>query len=107
MNEIAATIVQQLGGIKLLRLMLGTRQVLYNETGICFDMAGCSRVNRIQIKYDKGEDTYQVKFLKYRFVGPALILVAEYTDIYCDQLRDLIESETGLYLRPIHIQRLS
>lgn len=106
MNEIAETIVQQLGGLALLRLMLGTRQVLFNEKSIHFDIHGCSHVNRVQIEYDDGLDTYRVKFFNYRPANIALTLIANHEDIYCDQLVSLIESETGLYLRSVRIQRV-
>ena len=106
MNEIAEIIVQQLGGLALLRLLLGTRRVLFNEKGIRFDIHGCKKINQIQIEYDESMDTYQVKFLHYRPARMDLSLIANYEETYCDQLVSLIESETGLYLRPVHIQRV-
>jgi hypothetical protein len=106
MNEITETIVQQLGGLVLLRLLLGTRQVLFNDKGIRFDIHGCKKINQIQIEYDKGVDAYQIKFLHYPQARTDLSLIAHYKEIYCDQLVSLIESETGLYLRPVRIQRV-
>jgi uncharacterized protein YwlG (UPF0340 family) len=106
MNQIAKTIVDQLGGMGLLRLLLGTRQVLFNDQGIRFDIHGCKKINCIKIEYNAGTDLYDVKFLRNNPSAYQLGLhaVAEYDEIYADQLRELIESETGLFLGPIRIQ---
>jgi hypothetical protein len=104
MNEITETIVQQLGGLALLRLMLGTRQVTFNDRGIRFDIHGCSKINCVQIDYDAGMDLYKMKFFHVSGRKASLNLIAEYDDVYADQLCDMIESETGLFLGPVRIQ---
>ena len=101
-NETAKTIIQQLGGLTLLRLLLGTRKVLFNDNGIRFDIHGCRKINHIKIEYNEGADLYDVKFFRYDKLS--LRVIAEYDDVYADQLCDMIESETGLFLGPIRIQ---
>lgn len=104
MNEIAENIVQQLGGLALLRLMLGTRQVTFNDRGIRFDIRGCAKINYVQIEYDAGMDLYQMKFFRVSASKASLTLVSECDDLYADQLCDIIESKTGLFLGPVRIQ---
>jgi hypothetical protein len=41
-------------------------------------------------------DTYKVEFINVR--GTNVKTVAEADDIYCDQLKELVEQKTGLYL---------
>ena len=98
------TIVDQLGGLTLLRLLLGTRQVIFNENGICFDIQGCAKINRVQIEYDAGMDLYKMKFFRVPAPKAPLNLVAKYEEVYADQLCDMIEFETGLFLGPMRIQ---
>ncbi len=104
MNEIAETIVQQLGGLALLRLMLGTRRVTFNDHGIRFDIRGCAKINYVQIDYDAGMDLYQMKFFRVSTSKASLNLVSEYDGVYADQLCDIIESKTGLFLGLVRIQ---
>lgn len=106
MNTIAATIVEQLGGLGLLRLLLGTHKVVFDAKGIHFDIQGCAKINRIQIAYRESVDLYRITFFHYRPSKTALDLIADYEEVYADQLREMIESETGLFLRPIRIQRV-
>jgi hypothetical protein len=47
-------------------------------------------------------DLYEVKFFRYDKLN--LRVIAEYEDVYADQLCNLIESETGLFLGPMRIQ---
>ena len=88
----------------MLRLLLGTRQVIFNDHGIHFDIHGCAKINRVQINYDAGMDLYKIKFLHVSGCKASLNLVAEYNDIYADQLCGMIESETGLFLGPFRIR---
>ena len=104
MNEIVKTIIDQLGGAGLLRLMLGTRQLIFNDHGIRFDIHGCSKINRVQIDYDAGMDLYKMKFFHVSGRKASLNLIAEYDEVYADQLCDMIKSETGLFLGPMRIQ---
>jgi uncharacterized protein YwlG (UPF0340 family) len=103
-NETAKTIIQQLGGLTLLRLLLGTRKVLFNDKGIDFDIQGCAKINRVHIEYDAGMDLYKMKFFRVPASKAPLNLVAQYEEVYADQLCDMIESETGLFLGPLRIQ---
>lgn len=41
-------------------------------------------------------DTYKVEFVKVR--GTTAKTIREVADVYCDQLKELVEKSTGLYL---------
>ena len=106
MNTIAATIVERLGGLSLLRLLLGTHKVVFDAKGIHFDIQGCAKINRAQIAYRESVDLYWITFFHYRPSKMVLDLIADYEKVYADQLRGMIESETGLFLRPMRIQKV-
>jgi len=50
-------------------------------------------INKVSITLDPA-DTYTVRF--YRIRSTNFKLVAEYSDVYCDQLKTIFESTTGL-----------
>lgn len=92
--EVARTIVQQLGNEAL--TLLGANNVLANGPGLQFNIRGCRKINRIQIVLDPS-DTYTLTFAKISQRGLDYKVVATVADVYCDQLHDIIEAQTGLY----------
>jgi hypothetical protein len=92
--QVARTIIEQMGGARKLRLMIAADIVLGpKDVGIKFK--GSRKINHVNIEL-AADDTYTVAFS--RIWGIKCKLVAEYTMIYWDQLVDLFERETGLYL---------
>ena len=103
---IANTIIQQLGNVTL--SMLGAHTLIDLGDGLQFQIRGSKTINQIQIILDPC-DTYTVKFCKLSTEKKHLgsipytemnwSVVSSFSDIYCDMLCDLIEKETGLYVR--------
>ena len=96
-REIAETIALQLGGLRRLGVMVDLKfaEVVPNGLAFRFKARAAKRINHIAIKLEPS-DTYTVEFWSVR--AGACRKVSEYSDVYADSLRRIIESETGLYL---------
>lgn len=101
-QEVAHTILRQLGGLGKLRAMIGIHSVVAlgesdqeDRGGVQFGFKGSHKVNKCRIILDHS-DTYT--FELWKITKKSWTKVYELTDIYCDMLIDLFESETGLYL---------
>lgn len=94
--SIAQTILEQLGGRRFVS-MTGAKNFGDTGNGLAFQIPASltkNRINAVKIELDPS-DTYIVKFLR---IGRAdLKVVSQHSMIYCDQLEDLFERETGLY----------
>ena len=96
-QEIAKVILSQWGGNKFIT-MTGARN-LFSLTeqlgGLSFKLP---KFSGVEINYVKillnGSDLYDVEF--GRIYGNKYTVLNTYSDIYCDQLRELFETETGL-----------
>ena len=93
--EIAQIILTQLGGAKRLKLMTGATQFIAVENGLAFSFMARAHYNHIQIRLTPA-DLYTVRFSKYR--GVSLVREKEITDLFNDQLKEVFEEETGLFL---------
>ncbi len=97
-RAIAHTTLAQLGGSGKLQAMIGAHNFTSDEKGtLGFHFKGCRKANILQIELDPS-DTYNVKFLKFNKRTLELKDVKEYTMVYADQLKEIVESFTGLYL---------
>lgn len=100
----ADIILQQLGGSRRLAMMIGAKEFFSDSNGstLIFRIAMCDTVNRIRITLN-GLDLYNVQFEKVgrmnrkTFSFPVTV-ADEFTNIYAEDLKGLIESQTGLYL---------
>ena len=90
---VANIIAQQIGGKAF--YMLGTRYKVGDEKSLRFDIRGCSKISHIRITLDPS-DTYTVEFMKVRKMSCKNVEILH--DIYADQLHEIIERKTGLYL---------
>ena len=81
-----------------LRAMLGTKMIIRTETGIRFDLHGAlHRVTLCSLDYDAGLDLFTLRFYKNkRFEGN--VVVKEFDSLFFDQLKEVFENYTGLYL---------
>ena len=81
-----------------LRAMLGTRLIIRTETGIRFDLHGAlHRVTLCALDYDAGLDLFKLRFYKNkRFEGN--VVVKEFDALFFDQLKEVFEEYTGLFL---------
>ena len=95
--SIAKEILSQLGGNRFVAMTGAKNLAETSKGGLAFQLPANltkNRINAVRIELDPS-DTYVVKFLK--ITSSALKTVAEYDHIYCDQLVELFERETGLY----------
>lgn len=54
-------------------------------------------INAVKVAYNDGMDTYIMTFLNTRLkLNSDNQIIKKYDEVYCDQLIDLFESETGL-----------
>lgn len=93
--DAATTILSQLGGNSFLA-MTGARDLLGDEATLQFKLPrgakdGC---NAVRVELDPS-DTYTVRF--YRIRGLNIATLAEVSMVYADSLRQVFESQTGLY----------
>lgn len=94
--SIAHTILEQLGGKRFVA-MTGAKNFGDTGNGLAFQIPAKltkNRINAVKIELDPS-DTYIVKFL--RIGRSELKTISQHTMIYCDQLEELFERETGLY----------
>lgn len=93
--EIAKTILSQLGG-KLV-CMTGARDLIGHPDGLSFKFPAPtpSKGNHCQITL-LPSDTYRVTFRHLR--SKHVKTVVTFEGVYCDQLMDIFEQQTGLYL---------
>lgn len=93
--EIAKIILDQLGGQRRLVVMTGANNFIAVKNGLSFKLK--SRIaNYVKIVLN-GNDLYDIEFQK--LIGTKSKKVAEYNDIYFDQLIPIVEKETGMYLK--------
>ncbi len=112
-RQIANTILTQMGGAGKLKLMTGAKNFIALDSGVSFEFPTVHRRNYIKVTLEP-DDTYTVEFGRKKRITPGLMgamdpekpismedfytKISEHTDIYFDQLKELFEKETGLYL---------
>lgn len=94
---VAKTIAEQLGGTGKLHAMIGAHAFTGGANNLLFMFKARAKngANVVDIILN-GMDTYDVAFYKMR--GSKHSVVSKETDIGCENLKQYIESETGLYL---------
>jgi hypothetical protein len=98
-NQIAETTLQQLGGSGRLSAMIGASKFAHSKDGaLTFHFKGFKKANVIKIELDKANDVYVVSFYKYNQKTFDCPMVAQYTWVYADDLKNVIEIYTGLHL---------
>jgi antirestriction protein len=93
--QVAKTILEQLGGAGRLQVMTGAYNFVAYPNGVSFKFKN-RKVNYVKITLN-GMDLYDIEFLKLTVNSQKK--VAEFEDIYFDQLIDIFEDTTGMYLR--------
>ncbi len=104
-KQVAETILSQMGGYNRLSAMIGAKHLFQVEEGgkcgLSFRFGGSKVHNYCRVLLN-GNDLYDVHIsrvvkargeFRYEYKN-----VAEYTDIFADQLMDLFEETTNLYL---------
>ena len=89
--------IRQLGGINCLKAMVGAYNFFTfdEKTGVQFRFKGSKKANYVGIKL-RSDDTYEVTFKK--IWGTKVRTVEQYHGVYCDQLIELFENTTDLFL---------
>ncbi len=106
-EQIAQTIIDQMGGLGPLRAMIGASNfmALDSPAGLKFDFKGCpasthdNPTNKCQVVYNPDQDTYDLEFYYYtpaRYSHCPKVHSVE--GIYFDMLQDLFTGFTGLFL---------
>ena len=97
MNNVVKTIIEQIGGNRAFA-MIGAKNVIFSDDSlhVKFPGAGKGWPNKFVIRYDAGSDDYRVEFWRVGRVN--FKPMGEFAGVYADQLVELIESKTGLYL---------
>lgn len=75
--------------------MIGAKDFVTFGNAVSFRFKMCKKFNHVKIKL-MPDDTYTVTLCKVW--GAKILNETVYSGIYCDQLKDLFESNTGLYL---------
>lgn len=98
-NQIAATIVKQLGGGRKLQMFIGLKQLINEPLGVTLVFPKpkhAGAVNRVRITLN-GMDLYDMEFIRTR--GSSVKIVKEFNDVYAEDIKDRFEEGTGLYIR--------
>ena len=84
------------------------KPVSIRGAGLQFDFKLCKKYNTCQIIYDEGADTFIVVFFRYKMGGlntktfafepDTYKNVKVIKDVFFDELRDVFERNTGLYV---------
>ena len=98
-QEIAATILNQLGGRRFV-MMTGAKDFIITKNELSFKIGrNCNSINRILISLDPS-DTYTMKFccdrLSKKTFEFSRKIVNEISDVYCDMLQPVFTQYTGL-----------
>ncbi len=76
-----------------LRLFLGSKIILKTGKGIKFDLHGAKgRLDFCELAYNAGQDLFELIFYRKGEIVETLAM------LYVDQLKDVFERHTGLYL---------
>lgn len=97
-NEIGKEIFRQLGGMKMVA-MTGAKNMLYHPDGFSWKMPSNfakNKINYVKVTLNSG-DLYDIEFGYIRSLNYKV--VSNVPDVFNDNLRDVIESETGLKLK--------
>ena len=105
-SPVANTIYSQIGG-RNYSMMTGSKKLTYGTTDegdyllASIGHGAKNRANRWMIVYDSGSDLYIVRFLRVIYRGKDMgksELISEHTHIFAEDLMDLFEDETGMYV---------
>ena len=98
----AHEIIRQMGGAARLKMFVGTKQFSAQEPGendrgaVSFRFKGSRKFNHLKVVLDFS-DTYTLTFSRLSRLGD-VTKQKEFSMIYCDQLVELFENTTELYL---------
>ena len=99
--EIATTIANQMGGTRRLSMMAGAKNFAADGPALQFKFGAQRRFNFCKVTL-RSDDTYTMEISKVSFVRKEGVHkftnVKTFDGVYCDQLVEIFERTTGLYL---------
>lgn len=100
-NQIAITILQQIGGRRF-AMMTGSRDFINLGNGLRMSLSrNKTSANRLEIIYDEGADLYNVRFyrqsINHKTFEVSTKDIEKIEGVYCDMLEDIFTDVTGLY----------
>lgn len=97
MTQIETTTLAQIGGVKAMYMIGGTIQIGHGkpQLWVKFKARALSGINTLKIAL-KGDDTYTVTLSRVTIKGESVKL--SLNGVYADQLVEIFERHTGLYL---------
>ncbi len=97
-QQIAQTLLQQLGGQRKLTAMIGAYHFMaLDEKGLSFKFEASRQFNYCKILLTPS-DPYTITFQKWNWKTFSLQNEQSFSDVYCDNLIPIFEEATGLYL---------
>ena len=99
-NQIAKTIIEQMGGAGRLRMFLGVKRIVARPKGIWFQWPAkkpSKTGNTLEVTLN-GRDLYDLEF-SYTTASKGSRKIKEFRNVYFDQLVEIFEKHTGWYLR--------
>jgi hypothetical protein len=99
---VATTIFQQLGG-RQFQVLTGARNLVGGDDSLSMQVSASAQIplkNRcthVRITLDP-MDTYTVEFLRFNRKTYEFTECSKHEGVYNDQLKDLFEAQTGLYV---------
>ena len=100
--QTAETIFKQFGGQNRLKFFVGANNFGFHnrpekeEVDATFKFKMYSKANTVKVIYHRCPDVYTLQF--WKVTAKQNKLVNSYTHVYFDQLIELFEKQTGLYL---------
>jgi hypothetical protein len=100
--RVAETILSQMGGANRIRAFVGTSQFISHpesqkdQGGVSFRFKGSRKFNHLKVTLD-WSDTYSLSFSKLNRYGEST-KQKDFPMVYCDQLVEVFEQTTELYL---------
>jgi hypothetical protein len=96
-NAIASTIAEQMGGLRLLSVMVGAKNFVALEKGLKFSIGkgAKEKINAVKVTLND-MDTYDLEF--GRFWGTKYKTIKKVEGVYNDMLMDIFEDATGFFL---------
>lgn len=104
-QDIATTIIEQMGGSGRLQAFVGANSFgcdeieydCFKQPAVWFKFKMNRKMNVCRVIYEEGKDLYVLQFIKATSKG--VKIVEEHTDVYAEDLIPLFENTTGLVLR--------
>lgn len=97
--QIANTIIEQMGGLRRIALFTGAYEFTACKNGVFFRIPGKGfakdSINLVSVTLTPS-DEYDMTFSRIR--GGKIKEIKKYEGVYCDQLVELFQDTTGLYL---------